>query len=45
MPGLTALALVTMLGVFALVFGVMMIALAMRLRRATHEHVPVHATA
>ena len=42
-PGVTALALVTMLGVFALVFGVMLIALAFRVRRATQRL--VHATA
>jgi uncharacterized membrane protein HdeD (DUF308 family) len=43
-PGLTALALVTMLGAFALVFGAMLIVLAFRLRRATHR-APIHAPA
>lgn len=43
-PGLTALALVAMLGAFALVFGAMLIALAFRLRRAPHRP-PVHAPA
>jgi uncharacterized membrane protein HdeD (DUF308 family) len=42
-PGLTAIALVTMLGIFALVFGGMLIALALRLRRATHHPTPAHA--
>lgn len=43
-PGITALALLTMLAAFALVFGVMMIALAFRLRRATHR-IQMHAPA
>jgi uncharacterized membrane protein HdeD (DUF308 family) len=43
-PGLTALALVTMLGAFALVFGVMMLVLGFRLRRETHR-APGHAPA
>lgn len=43
-PGITALVLVTMLAVYAIIFGVMMIALAMRLRRVTHAE-PIHAPA
>lgn len=36
-PGVTAVALVTMLGAFAVVFGVMMIALGFRVRHAQHR--------
>jgi uncharacterized membrane protein HdeD (DUF308 family) len=39
-PGITALALVTMLGAFALVFGVTMLVLGLRLRRFTHGLAP-----
>jgi uncharacterized membrane protein HdeD (DUF308 family) len=44
-PGITAMVLVTMLAVYAIVFGVMMFVLAYRLRRATQHHAPVHAPA
>lgn len=39
-PGITALALVTMLGVYALVFGVAIVILAFRVRRETHRPSP-----
>lgn len=38
MPGLSALVLVTMLGVYGLVFGVALIVQAIRARSATHHH-------
>ncbi|MDF2694723.1 MAG: hypothetical protein K0S65_3106 [Labilithrix sp.] len=44
-PGITALVLVTMLAVYAIVFGLMLFTLAYRLRRATQHHAPVHAPA
>jgi uncharacterized membrane protein HdeD (DUF308 family) len=37
MPGISALVLVTMLGVYALVFGVALIVLAFRIRHAAHR--------
>ena len=40
-PGITAFVLVTMLGVFAFVFGIVNLVLAFRLRRAIHRRVPV----
>jgi uncharacterized membrane protein HdeD (DUF308 family) len=43
-PGITALVMVTMLAAFALVFGVMMLVLAFRVRRAAHR-MPIHAPA
>jgi uncharacterized membrane protein HdeD (DUF308 family) len=42
LPGLSALVLETMLGIYALVFGVTMLVLSLRLRSASHR-VPVHA--
>ena len=43
-PGLTALALMMLLASFALVFGVMMFAVALRMRRPSHRApTPVHA--
>jgi uncharacterized membrane protein HdeD (DUF308 family) len=44
LPGITALVVVTMLAAYALVFGIMMLVLAFRLRRATHR-IPLHAPA
>ncbi|HVH48001.1 MAG TPA: HdeD family acid-resistance protein [Labilithrix sp.] len=43
-PGITALVLVTMLAAYSVVFGIMMLVLAARTRRATHR-VPIHAPA
>jgi uncharacterized membrane protein HdeD (DUF308 family) len=45
MPGITALALVTALGVFALVFGIVTLVLAFRVRRVTHRGPVSAATA
>jgi uncharacterized membrane protein HdeD (DUF308 family) len=44
-PGITALAVLTMLAIYAIVFGVMMFVLAYRLRRAIVHHAPAHAPA
>lgn len=44
LPGITALVLVTMLAAFALVFGVMMLVVAFRMRRPIHRApAPAHA--
>lgn len=43
-PGLTALVLVTMLAAYSIVFGIMMLVLAARVRREEHR-VPIHAPA
>lgn len=43
-PGITALVLVTMLAAYSIVFGVMMLVAAARVRRETHR-VPIHAPA
>lgn len=43
-PGITALVLVTMLAAYSIVFGMMMLVLAARVRRETHR-IPIHAPA
>ncbi|MBX3200286.1 MAG: HdeD family acid-resistance protein [Labilithrix sp.] len=44
LPGLTAIVLLGMLAAYSLAFGVMLLVLAFRMRRGTHD-VPVHAAA
>jgi uncharacterized membrane protein HdeD (DUF308 family) len=42
-PGITALVLVTMLAIYAIIFGVLLLVLAARLRATSHDLLHVHA--
>ena len=44
-PGVTALVLLTLLAAYSLVFGIMMLVVAFRMRRAEHHRIPVHSPA